>query len=137
VLFQGGVELGKFLDSLKLPVVMINRTGAVVTGNDEARKLLKKGLPEIEGCKGGDVFECAYARLPEGCGQTTHCSGCTIRRAVMKTFETGRSLLKVPATLNRYVPGNPQKIKMLISTEKLADMVLLRIDEIQPGKDWH
>lgn len=128
--FQAGVELGVFLDSLKLPVVMVDQGGTIVTGNVQARTLLRKGLPEIEGYKGGEVFECAYARLPEGCGKTMHCSGCTIRRTVMATFGTGRSCLKVPATLNRKSPEDPEKIKMLISTEKLNDMVLLRIDKI-------
>jgi PAS domain-containing protein len=129
--FQSGVELGVFLDSLKLPIVMVDREGTIVTGNDQARKLFRKGLPEIEGYKGGEVFECAYARLPEGCGKTMHCSGCTIRRTVMETHGTGRSYLRIPATLNRNTPEDPEKIKLLISTERLADLVLLRIDQIE------
>jgi len=131
LLFQMGVELGVFLDSLKLPIVVVNRGGTIVTGNDQARSLLRKGLPEIEGYKGGEVFECAYARLPDGCGNTMHCSGCTIRRTVMETHGTGRSFLRVPATLNRKTPQDPEKIKLLISTERLADLVLLRIDEME------
>jgi PAS domain-containing protein len=129
--FQMGVELGVFLDSLKLPIVVVNRGGTIVTGNEQARTLLRKGLPEIEGSKGGEVFECAYARLPEGCGNTRHCSGCTIRRTVMETHGTGRGLLRVPATLNRNNKQDPEKIKLLISTERIADLVLLRIDEVQ------
>ena len=131
MLFQMGVELTVFLDSLKLPIVVVNRGGTIVTGNTQARTLLEKGLPEIEGFKGGEVFECAYARLPEGCGNTTHCSGCTIRRTVMETYGTGRSFLRVPATLNRNTPQDPKKIKLLISTERLDDLVLLRIDEME------
>ena len=120
-----------FLDSLKLPVVVINQAGTIVTGNDQAKTLLRKGLPEIEGYKGGEVFECAYARLPEGCGNTMHCSGCTIRRTVMETYETGRSLVRVPAMLCRNTPEDPEIIKLLISTEKLTDLILLRIDKIE------
>ena len=131
MLFQMGVELGVFLDSLKLPIVVVNGEGTVVTGNHQARALLRKGLPEIEGYKGGDVFECAYARLPDGCGNTMHCSGCTIRRAVMETYDTGRSFLRVPAKLTRNTAQDPEKIKMLISTERVADLILLRIDEME------
>jgi hypothetical protein len=131
VLFQMGVELREFLDSLKLPIVVVNQEGTIVTGNGQARKLLRKRLPEIEGYQGGEVFECAYARLPEGCGNTMHCSGCTIRRTVMETHETGRNLLKVPATLNQNNPHDPKKIRLLVSTERLADLVLLRIDEMK------
>lgn len=129
--FQMGVELGAFLDSLKPPIVVVDQEGAVVTGNDKVREVLQKELPQIEGYRGGDVFECAYARLPEGCGKTVHCSGCTIRRAVMETHETGMSFLRVPATLKRYAPQDPIDIKLLISTERLGDVVLLRIDEME------
>jgi PAS domain-containing protein len=131
LLFQMGVELGVFLDSLKLPVVVVDRGGTIVTANHQARTLLRKGLSEIAGYKGGDVFECAYARLPGGCGNTMHCSGCTIRRTVMETHGTGRGFLRVPATLNRNTPGDSEKIKLLISTERIADVVLLRIDELE------
>jgi PAS domain-containing protein len=131
LLFQLGVELELFLDSLLVPIVVVNRGGTIVTVNHGARRLLQKRLPEIEGYKGGEVFECAYARLPEGCGNTTHCSGCAIRRTVMQTYETGRSFLKVPATLNRNAPEDPEKMNLLISTERLADLVLLRIDKIE------
>jgi hypothetical protein len=131
VLFQMGVELVEFLNSLRLPVVVVNQEGTIVNGNDQARTALQKELAEIEGYKGGEVFECAYARLPEGCGNTIHCSGCTIRRTVMETYDTGRSLFRVPATLCRNIPEDPEIIKLLISTEKLADIVLLRIDKIE------
>ena len=133
-LFQLGVDLRVFLNSLEQPVVMVNQNAAVISVNDEASKLLHKELKDIEGYQGGDVFECAYARLPEGCGNTIHCSGCTIRRTVMKTFETGKSFYRVPATLNRENPENPQKFILLISTEKLNDMVLLRIDKMEMQK---
>ena len=49
----------------------------------------------------------------------------------METHETGRSLSRVPAMLNRNTPEDPEKIKLLISTERLADLILLRIDEMQ------
>jgi PAS domain-containing protein len=126
-----GVELGVFLDSLKPPIVVVDQEGAVVTGNDKVRELLQKKLSDIEGYKGGDVFECAYARLPEGCGNTVHCSGCTIRRTVMETHETGKGFLRVPATLKRYAPLDTIDIKLLISTERIGDVVLLRIDEME------
>jgi hypothetical protein len=49
----------------------------------------------------------------------------------METHETGRSFLRVPATLNRNTPEEPKKVNLLISTERLADLVLLRIDEME------
>lgn len=125
VLFQMGVELGEFLDSLKLPVVVVNRGGTIITGNNQARTVLRKELPEIEGYKGGDVFECVFARLPDGCGNTMHCSGCTIRKTVMETHGTGRSFLRVPTTLNRNNPDDPKKIKLFkpLTKHQVSDAV--------------
>jgi len=76
------------------------------------------------------VFECANAKLPEGCGNTIHCSGCTIRRNVMDTQETGRRHFRVPAYLNQGNPESYQQIRFLISTEKVEGIVLLRIEEV-------
>ena len=59
----------------------------------------------------------------------------------METHGTGRSFLRVPATLNRNTLQDPEKVKLLISTERLADLVLLRIDKMeardapQPGSE--
>jgi hypothetical protein len=131
VIFQLGVELEMFLDSLEVPIVLVNRGGTVVTANNHAKTMLRKDISAIEGYKGGEVFECAYARLPEGCGNTMHCSGCTIRRTVMKTYGTGKGFLRVPATLNQNTPEDPEEMNLLISTERLADVVLLRIDQIE------
>jgi len=134
VFFQMGVDLQVYLDSLRVPIVVVDSTGIVVTGNAQAQALLQKDLPEIAGYRGGVVFECAYARLPEGCGNTVHCSGCTIRMRVMESHTTGKSFLKVRATLNRATAEEPQRMNLLISTEKVASVVLLRIDEMEAQK---
>jgi len=49
----------------------------------------------------------------------------------MQTYGTGKGFLRVPATLNQNTPENPEKMNLLISTEKLVDLVLLRIDKIE------
>jgi hypothetical protein len=131
ILFQLGVELESFLNSLDVPIVLVNQAGTIVNANSQAKTRLGRELPEIKGYRGGEVFECAYARLPEGCGNTLHCSGCTIRKTVMQTYATGKSFLKVPATLNKNTPEEPERVNLLISTEKLADLVLLRIDRME------
>ena len=50
---------------------------------------------------------------------------------VYETYGTGRSLLRVPATLYRNTQRDPEKIKLLISTERFDDLVLMRIDEME------
>jgi hypothetical protein len=122
--------LGEFLERLTAPVLVVDSEGEIVLANQHALDILEKDLDSVQGYKGGDAMECAYARLPGGCGQTVHCKACTIRNNVMKTFNTGQSLRCVPAYLNRWVGNDKVRIELLISTEKVDDTVLLRIDQV-------
>ena len=124
---SGGMLLQSFLDGLKAPIVLVDGDGVVVTANGEARAMLGKTSIQINGFRGGEVFECEYAYLPEGCGSTVHCSGCTIRNTVMDTLQSGKSHEKTPAYLNQREAG---RIAFLISTEKVGDYVLLRVDDV-------
>ncbi len=128
-----GLEMDSFLDRLAAPVVVVDQNGRVATANSRARAFLRKELAEISGHLGGEVFDCAFASLPEGCGQTVHCEGCAVRRTVMDTFQTGRSHLRVPAYINRGRPDDCLAIEVLISTEMQGDVVLLRIDRMGGG----
>jgi len=98
--------------------------------NKKACEVLGKEPLEIMQHLGGNVFECAYARLPEGCGRTVHCSGCAIRRTVTKTYETGEPQSMVPAILHRENSGRPLKIALSITTVKKGNIVVLRVDNI-------
>ena len=102
---------------------------------DKAQRIIDKNLPDISDKKVGTVFECAYARFPEGCGRTTHCSGCTIRRSVNDTYETGRPHKNVQATLKYAEDPDSETVKMLISTEKIKDVVFLRYDMVEEKND--
>lgn len=128
--FQMGVPLQAFLDSLPAPIFVVSCDGVVQGANRLGYILLNKGPHQVRNLPGGLVFECAYARLPEGCGRTVHCSGCTIRRTVYKTYETGESQIEVPATLRYGSVETPQHIAMRISTEKMGEVILLRVDRM-------
>jgi PAS domain-containing protein len=125
-------DLQTFLDSLDAPVFLVSEEGSILNANSLARVLSGKPLSEIRGKKGGDVLECRYARLPEGCGKTVHCRACTIRRSVMHTYETGESLHDVPAYQDIIRKGETVNVCFRISTEKAGNIVLLRIDEVLP-----
>ena len=130
IAFQEGVTLPAYLESLDMPVFVLNSHGEAQAANPKARKTFVSGFPLITGQKlTGDVFECQYARLPEGCGKTIHCSGCAIRRAIRKTIETGEPQSKIPATLRRNHSANPKAISLFITTVKSGDAVLLKLDD--------
>ncbi len=129
--FQVGTSRQRLLDSLPLPVLVVDSTGAALAANAAARALVGKAIDHIVGHLGGDIFECEYARLPRGCGQTIHCSGCAVRRSVMTTFTTGKPCRRVPAQLRPYPKdAEHRQIDLLISTEKVGDTVWLQIDEV-------
>jgi nitrogen fixation/metabolism regulation signal transduction histidine kinase len=119
------------------PVLVVDSGDRIESANRKAREMLEKELAEIKGSSRGVVFECAYARLPEGCGKTDHCSGCAIRRTIAHTFESGKSSLRVPATLKCELPKEGEDRRFLISTEKAGDVVLLRIDDVTWKRKAH
>jgi PAS domain-containing protein len=130
---QQGMPLRDFLDRFGVPIVVVDRDGVVTSANKRALESLGKDIDDVSGQKGGDVFECSYAHLPEGCGKTTHCSGCTVRRAVMETHETGTAIRRRPAFLDRQSPDGTKRLELLISTERAGSVVLLKIERMGPA----
>lgn len=127
---QMGTSLQRFLDGLGVPVLVVDESRMVKTANGHARKILGKELSEIEGYKGGDVIECVNAALPEGCGNTVHCKACAIRQTVMETYTTGKGQSHVPAYPDVQTSSGPRRVRYQISTEKVQNVVLLRLDDI-------
>jgi hypothetical protein len=123
-------SLQEFLDRLGMPVLLVDDDVNVLAANDMASKLLGKEKGELEGYRGGDVIECSYARLPGGCGRTVHCNACAIRMSVQDTCTTGKSCEKVPACADLYTENGPTHVQFLISTQKVGQFVLLRIDQV-------
>jgi hypothetical protein len=133
--FQMGVSLEKFLNSLPVPIIAIDNDCRLVNANRPALEMVGMDIFRCRGVLVGEVFECAYARLPGGCGKTIHCNGCVIRNSVRETWQTGRECIKVPAILNHHpTPVNGEPL-FLISTKKVNDLVLLKIEDARkvPG----
>jgi len=129
-LAQVGISLPEYVESLSVPTVVVTAEGAVNSANASAMSLLDKDSTQIQGRPGGDVFECVHSMMPEGCGRTVHCSGCTIRNTVTDTWETGRTHSQVPAYLERSLEEGSAGLALLISTEKKGGLVFLRIEDI-------
>jgi len=129
LLAQMGRPMQEFLDNLDVPILLIESGSLICTANRQARKLLNKQLIDIAGRSRGEAIECVYAKLPEGCGNTVHCKSCTIRITVLETFATGRSFVRVPAYPDIQTMSGVKTMRYLITTEKIADFVLLRIED--------
>lgn len=124
-------SLVEFLDRLGAPVLVIDPDGRVTTANQLACKTLGKAAKDVRGCLGGEAIECCHARKPGGCGGTVHCKTCTIRNTVMKTFDTGKPCVGVKAYPDVEIDSLTKTLCLAISTEKVGDVVLLRIDDLR------
>lgn len=129
ILAQPRESLHEFLDRLGVPILLIDADTRILTANCRAQTLLNKALPAIENRRPGDAIECVHAKTPEGCGRTSHCKACTIRRTVLETWTTGKSRTRVPAVQDIAAAPDTRQVRFLISTEKVGSYVMLRIDE--------
>ncbi|MCX5771269.1 MAG: hypothetical protein NTZ09_13520 [Candidatus Hydrogenedentes bacterium] len=121
-------DICQYIENLPAPILVVDGDGMVRGANTQACKAVSKDLPHIVNLRGGDVFECAHARLPGGCGRTVHCSGCTVRRAVLDTLSTGNPLSGISVEVLQNVKGKDRRVTFQISTQRLANCVLLQID---------
>lgn len=126
------MPLREFLDQIRAPVAVVDAQGIIRAVNKAGRTLVGKTSAQTDGLPGGNIFECEYSHLPEGCGKTAHCSGCAIRNTVMDTHRSGRSHSHVTANLRQRQTAGTQDLRLQISTEKVNEVVLLRVDEIKP-----
>ena len=78
------------------------------------------------------MLECVHSTAPPGCGRQACCASCTIRQSVLHTHATGVPIVGRPAFPDVQQGQQTVTIAMRISTEKVGDCVLLRIDELGP-----
>lgn len=126
----GRRRIQEWLDTLAEPVFLVDDGGRIVSANTAAQHIVQKDQAEIENKLGGDVFECANALLPGGCGRTEHCKACTIRNTVMETLASGRGVKNVSAYQDIKTKDGVRQMRFLISTERVGKVVLLRVDDV-------
>lgn len=122
----GGQRLGEYLDRFDTPVVAVDAHNRIIAINSAMGSIMEVEPREAMGLLGGEFMECVNARLPERCGQTVHCSACTIREAVERTIATGEPSRRQHAQLTKL--DGP--IDMLISTTRRGAYVQLVIEEL-------
>ncbi|HET7438563.1 MAG TPA: hypothetical protein VFJ56_03635 [Nitrospira sp.] len=124
---ERGLSLQEHLDSILLPVLVIDESNTVAGMNATARALFGNAIDQ-ESHYLGRVFDCLHSRSSEGCGRSIHCSGCAIRRSIMRTFDTGEAQTSVPATLSRSSPDQLSEAVLAVTTIKIGGLVLLRLE---------
>jgi len=118
-----------FLNTLEFPALLMQaEPRQVVTANQKACELFGKNLTQIEGHRGGQVFDCVHAFTEDGCGRDTNCDNCKIKNAVVNTFSTGNSHHNIRIILDIKKNNEITPYDMQIATEKMADHVLITIN---------
>lgn len=125
---QRGVSLERHIDSIPIPILLVDRNNVVVTMNSKAGEMLGGKLATARQLL-GHVFDCVHSRRPEGCGRTIRCSSCAIRRSVAATFSTGEPEIQIPATLTTESPDQLSEAVLTITTVKSDGVVLLRVEQ--------
>jgi len=122
----------EIVDTFDSPILLLDNNMRIQAANARARKILDKPLADIKNLLPGDAIECVNARLPNGCGRTIHCQACALRKALEMTIKTGVGVEKSPAYKDTYQrDGSILRQFYYISTEKMEDFILLRIDEVK------
>ena len=125
-----GESMSTFLDKLPGPIYMLNSGCEIISANAEGARALGKDLSEFAGKVVGKAFECKHAGMEGGCGENEHCRTCTIRNSILDTYETGKSILKVPAYPDIHEIISETAVNYLISTEKVGEAVIVKVDKM-------
>ncbi|GAB4328138.1 MAG: hypothetical protein Kow0069_35280 [Promethearchaeota archaeon] len=130
------VDLQDLLDEMLGPVVVVDADNAVAGANSLAREKYGARGRRLRGLGIGEVLKCVYADLPGGCGTTTHCDGCTIRRAVVRTLSTGVPVHDVGYHVFKDEAGGRHRVWREVFTRKAGDLVVLKVVEGKKRENW-
>ncbi len=104
----------------------------VYTANKKALDLFDKELDQAEQRRGGQVFDCVYAFTEAGCGKDAHCETCRIKNAIVETLAAGRAYEGISVVLDTIKAPGRSSYELQITTQKIGDMALVRIDRYHP-----
>jgi hypothetical protein len=122
--------LRSLAETIDAPVlVMQAEPRQVYTANRKALELFNKELHQIEKHRGGQVFDCVHAFTAAGCGKDEHCRPCKLKSAIVATLSTGHPYQGVSALLDIRKSTGTSTYTVQVSTEKIGDMALIRIDQ--------
>lgn len=120
---------GELLEAIDAPVLLMQgNPRQVVTANKQALALFGKELPEVEGKRGGQVFDCIHSFTEAGCGKDINCENCKIKNAIVDTFSTGKPHTGVSTSLQIKKASGTGTCVLQVSTEKVGELALVRVE---------
>lgn len=122
-------SLDTFLERFNVPILVIDAAENVLAANKRALARASLKAADLPGMRCGDVLQCINATDAAGCGRTVHCHSCVIRNSVLHTQATGLPVVQVPSFPDLQQFTDKGISCLLISTEKIGEIVLLKIEE--------
>ena len=120
--------LHETIEAIDAPILLMQvNPRQVVSANKMALDLFGKALPEVEGHRGGEVFDCIHSFTEAGCGKDANCEDCKIKNAIVDTFNSGNSHVGVVTSLQIKKADGIKTYALQISTEKVGDLALVRV----------
>lgn len=117
------------LESIDAPILLMQgNPRQVVTANKKALALFGKEMHEVEGHRGGQIFDCVHSFTELGCGKDVNCENCKIKNAIIDTFATANSHNGVSTELFIKKANETKVYALQVSTEKVSDLALIRIE---------
>lgn len=130
------ITIRGFIDTIDIPILVLQaEPRQVFTANKKACELFGKGLHQMEGFRGGQVFDCVQSFTEAGCGKDINCENCDIKGAIIGTLTMGNSFENIKSTLDIKKDDKISTYLLQISTEKVGDLALVRIDEYKQASN--
>jgi hypothetical protein len=121
-----------FVNSFDFPALLMQTDPRqVVTASHKACELFNKTLAQIEGYRGGQVFDCIYSFTEKGCGRDPNCEDCKIKNAVIDTFSSGNSHEGIQTILEVKKNNVVTPYILNASTRKVGDLALVTISKYE------
>lgn len=123
------LNYSEWIEAVDAPILLMQgNPRQVVTANRRALELFEKELHDVEGHRGGQVFNCVHAFTEDGCGKDSNCEGCKIRDAIRDTFTTAKPHNGVSTALQIKKADETVTYVLQVSTEKVGHLGLVRIE---------
>ncbi len=107
-------------DAMPMPVFVVDRDVSLLEYNAAAAKLLGSNKRAVLKRKNGEVLHCIHsAEVPEGCGHSSACPDCVVRKSV-RAASGGKSVVREWANMELVTGGKVSNIKVRVSTRPLT-----------------
>ena len=122
-------DYAALLEGIDAPILLMQgNPRQVVSANRKALALFGKTPQQVEGHRGGQVFDCIHSFTEAGCGKDANCEGCKIKDAIVDTFTSANSHNGVSTGLSIKKVSGIRNYVLQVSTEKLGDLALVRVE---------